>query len=101
MWTTENRLRYNRANLRYPSDLADEEWSLFGPLIPPAKRGGRKREVNVREIINGIMYILSTGCQWQYLLKDLPPKSTVNDCFIRWNFDGTLKQIYETLYVKC
>ena len=79
MWTTENRPRYNRDKLRYPSDLTDEEWSLVEPMIPPAKRGGRKREVAVREVVNGVMYVLSTGCQWRYIPKDLPPKSTVHD----------------------
>ena len=67
--------------LRYPSDLTDEEWSLIEPLIPPAKRGGRKREVVVREVVNGVMYVLSTGCQWRYIPKDLPPRSTVHDYF--------------------
>ena len=79
MWTTENRPRYDRDKLRYPSDLTDEEWSLVEPLIPPAKRGGRKREVVVREVVNGVMYVLSTGCQWRYIPKDLPPRSTVHD----------------------
>jgi hypothetical protein len=67
MWTTKNRPRYDRDKLRYPSDLTDEEWSLVKPLIPPAKRGGRKREVVVREVVNGVMYVLSTGCQWRYI----------------------------------
>ena len=62
MWTTENRPRYNRDRLRYPSDLTDEEWALVEPLIPPAKRGGRRRTVVVREVVNGAMYVLSTGC---------------------------------------
>ncbi len=56
MWTAENRKRYDRSQLRYPSDLTDEEWSLIEPQIAPAKRGGRKREVNVREVMNGVMY---------------------------------------------
>jgi len=77
--------------LRYPSDLTDEEWSLVEPLIPPAKRGGRKREVSVREVVNGVMYVLSTGCQWRYIPKDLPPRSTVHDYLTRWNYDGTLR----------
>src|SRR5689334_18340831 len=64
MWTTENRAKYDRSGLRYPSDLTDAEWSLVGPLIPPAKRGGNKRTVDEREIVNGVMYIPSTGCQW-------------------------------------
>jgi transposase len=63
MWTAENRLRYNRDKLRYPSDLTDEEWSLVKRMIPSAKRGGRRRKVDVREVLNGIMYVLSTGCQ--------------------------------------
>ena len=56
MWTKKNRPRYDRDKLRYPSDLTDEEWSLVAPLIPPAKRGGRKREVEMREVVNGVMY---------------------------------------------
>ena len=64
MWTIENRGRYDRSRLRYPSDLTDAEWSLTKPLIPRSKRGGNKRTVNVREIVNGLMYVLSTGCQW-------------------------------------
>lgn len=57
MWTVENRPRYNRDHLRYPSDVTDQEWALISPLIPPAKRGGRKRTVEVREVVNGIMYV--------------------------------------------
>jgi len=55
MWTDSNRGRYDRSKLRYPSDLTDEEWALVAPLIPPAKRGGNKRRVNVREGVNGLM----------------------------------------------
>ena len=76
MWTKANRGKYNRDGLRYPSDLTDAEWALVEPLIPPAKRGGRKREVDVREVLNGLLYVLSTGCQWRVVPKDLPPKST-------------------------
>jgi transposase len=101
MWTPENRARYDRSKLRYPSDLTDEEWSLIGPLIPPAKRGGNKRTVVEREVINGVMFILATGCQWAALPKDLPPRSTVNDYMRRWDEDGTLDRIHHELYVKC
>jgi hypothetical protein len=59
MWTLENRPRYDRSKLRCPSDLTDEEWALIGPLIPPAKRGGNKRTVDVRAVANGVMYICS------------------------------------------
>ena len=62
MWTPEHRRAHDRKGLRYPSDLTDAEWALVGPLIPPAKRGGRPRDVNVREILNAIFYVLSTGC---------------------------------------
>lgn len=101
MWTNENRGRYDRSRLRYPSDLTDEEWALIGPLIPPAKRGGNKRTVEERAVVNGLMYILSTGCQWAQLPKDLPARSTVNDYFQRWDYDGTLARIHHALYVKC
>ena len=83
MWTTENRARYDRSKLRYPTDLTDDEWALVEPLIPPAKRGGNKRTVNMREVVNGLMYILGTGCQWAAIPKDLAPRSTVNDYFLR------------------
>ena len=101
MWTNENRGRYDRSKLRYPSDLTDEEWALIGPLIPPAKRGGNKRTVDERDVVNGVMYILSTGCQWAALPKDLPPRSTVNDYLRRWDDDRTLDRIHHALYVQC
>lgn len=101
MWTKTNRRKYNRDGLRYPSDLTDEEWALVEPLIPPAKRGGRRREVNVREVLNGLLYVLSTGCQWRAVPKDLPPKSTLFSYFDLWNWDGTLGRIHQELYVKC
>ena len=74
MWTVEHRHAANRSGLRYPSDLTDAEWALVEPMIPPARHGGRKRSVNVREVLNGIFYGLWTGCQWKALPKDLPPK---------------------------
>jgi hypothetical protein len=75
MWKQENRQRYNRDKLRYPSDLTDAEWSLVEALMPPAKWGGCRREVDVREILDGIMYVLSTSCQWRYVPGDLQPRS--------------------------
>jgi transposase len=101
MWTNANRARYERRGLRYPSDLTDEEWALIRPLIPPAKRGGNKRTVDMRAVVNGVMYVLSTGCQWAALPKDLPRRSTVNDYFRRWDWDGTLMRIHHALYVQC
>ena len=101
MWTNENRQRYERRALRYPSDLKDEEFALVEPLIPPAKRGGRRRGVDVREVLNGLLYVLSTGCQWAAMPKDLPPKSTVYDYFDLWSWDGTLARIHDALYLAC
>src|SRR3990170_1914226 len=99
MWKPEHRVAADRRGLRYPSDLIDAEWALIEPLIPPAKHGGRPREVNVREVLNGIFYLLWTGCQWPALPKDLPPKSTVYDYFDLWEWDGTLERIHHALYV--
>jgi transposase len=101
MWTTENRHRYSRDKLRYPSDLTDDEWAQVEHLIPTARRGGRRREVDVREVLNGVMYVLSTGCPWRYIPKDLPPRSTLYDYFQRWDHDGTLGEIHYELYQKC
>jgi transposase len=82
------------------------EWD--GPEIPgrrrlmaDRRRRGGKRTVDMREVVNGVMYVLSTGCQWRYIPKDLPPRSTVHDYFSRWGYDGTLEKIHYTLYVKC
>ncbi len=58
MWTNENRDSYNRDRLRYPSDLTDAEWALVEPLIPPPKRGGNKRTVNIRDVLDGLMYFI-------------------------------------------
>lgn len=100
MWTQENRRVYERRGLRYPSDLTDEEWALVEPLIPPAKRGGRWRTVNIREVLNGVFYVLMTGCQWRALPKDLPPKSTVHEYLGLWEWDGTLARIHHALFVE-
>src|ERR671926_240417 len=101
MWTKENRARYDRSGLRYESDLTDAEWALVAPLIPPAKHGGAKRSVEVREILNGLMYILSTGCQWRAIPKDLPPRSTLWGYFDLWDYDGTVQRLHHALFVQC
>ena len=100
MWTNEHRRAADRRGLRYPSDLNDGEWALIAPLIPLAKHGGRKRSVDLREVLNAIFYVLSTGCQWQALPKDLPPKSTAWDYLDLWEWDGTLERIHHALYVE-
>ena len=70
-------------------------------MIPRAKRGGNKRTVDEREVMNGLMYVLSTGCQWLAIPKDLPPRSTVHHYFCRWQYDGTLDRLHHALYVLC
>jgi putative transposase len=83
----------------YPSDLTDEQWAILEPLIPPARqnRGGRPREVKMREIVNAIFYVNRSGCQWDMLPHDLLPKSTVYEYFSEWRKDGTLTNILTTL----
>jgi len=97
MWTQENRRLYDPPVERYPSDLTDEQWSLVGPMIPPAKRGGRRRSVDLRQVLNAIFYVASTGCQWRALPKDLPPKSTAWEYLDLWSWDGTLVKIQDAL----
>ena len=99
--TTVSPSKYKRDQLRYPSNLTDEEWPHVAPVIAPAKHGGRKRKVDCREIANGSMDGLSTRCQWRTVQKDLPPRSTLYDYFDLWTYDGTLANIHPALDVKC
>ena len=85
----------------YPSDLTDEEWTHVEPVIPAAKDGGNRRRVNIREVVNGIMSILRTGCQWRAIPKDLPPRSSVFDYLELWSLDGTLDRVHHALYAEC
>ncbi len=81
------------------------EWALVAPLTPPARHGGAPRRVDEREIVNRLLYILSnilsTGCQWWAIPKDLPPRSTLHDDLDRWHRDGTLERLHFALYVQC
>lgn len=81
----------------YPSDISDEEWALLEPLIPAAKRGGRRRSTNMREVFNAIFYVLKSGCQWDMLPHDFPPKGTVYDYFNTWRKDGTWQRMNQGL----
>ena len=101
MWTTQNRSKYDRSALRYPSDLTDAEWALVQPCIAPGKRGGDKRTVDLREVTNALLYVLSTGCQWRAIPKDLAPRSTVHGYFELWTWDGTLDRMHHALFVLC
>src|SRR5512135_325934 len=81
----------------YKTDLTDAQWKTITPLIPPAKPGGRPREVDMREILNTLLYQARTGCQRELLPHDLPPKSTVSDFFAQWRDDGTGQRITDAL----
>ena len=84
----------------YPSDLADAQWSIIAPLIPPAWPGGRRRSVNMRDVINGILYLNRTGCSWRQLPHDLPPWGTVHYYYRRFRIDGSWKMIHDKLREK-
>ncbi len=81
----------------YATDLTDDQWIILEPLIPQAKRGGRPREVDMREVINTILYLNRTGCQWEMVPHDLLPKSTVYDYFAAWRDDGTWQRMMDAL----
>src|SRR4051794_8074620 len=101
MWTNANHALYDRSKLRYPSDLTDEEWALVAPVIPPAKRGGNKRTVDVREVVKWADVRAEHGLPVGGGPEDLPPRSTVNHYFRRWDDDGTLHRMHHALYVRC
>ena len=81
----------------YKSDVTNPQWDLIKDLFPAAKRGGRPRKVDLREVVNSILYQARTGCQWEYLPHDLYPKSTVWDYFVAWQQDGTWQKVLDTL----
>jgi putative transposase len=81
----------------YPSDLTDEQWAILRPLIPPARHGGAPRTVDMREVLNALLYLNRSGCQWDMLPHDLLPKSTAYDYFARWRDDGTWQKLLDAL----
>src|SRR3954469_13391967 len=84
----------------YPSDVTDAQWALVQPHLPAAPVGGRPRKTDLRDVVNAILYILRAGCQWRYLPKDFPPKSTVWRYFDAWRKDGTLDAVHDLLRTK-
>jgi transposase len=80
----------------YPSDLTDAEWALVEPFIP-VYPGGRPRTTRMRDVVDAVFYLLRTGCQWRYLPKDFPPRSTVWGYFDEWRHNGTLDHIHDAL----
>lgn len=81
----------------YPTDLTDDEWELVEGLIPLQLPGGRERTTDMRSLLNGIFYLLRTGCAWRMLPRDYPPWPTVYEYFARWKADGTISRIHDTL----
>jgi transposase len=100
MWTAENRAQYERKGQRYPSDVTDEEWALVEPHLPKARVGRRYPAADRRSVLDGILYVLTTGCQWRQLPKDFPSKTTVHRYFIEWQSDGTLTRLHHALYAQ-
>src|SRR5919108_2206121 len=88
------------AGAAYPSDLTEAQWALIAPLIPPAEPGGRARGVDMHEIVNGILYVLRSGCSWRILPHDFPPWGTVHYSYRRFRRDGTWLQVHDRLRAK-
>ena len=82
---------------RYPTDLTDAQWELVAPLVPPPKRGGRPRTVEMREVLNAILYMDRAGCQWRMLPREYPNWKTVYWYFTRWQDDGTWERMTDAL----
>ena len=92
-WTEITRRQYRRDGSRYASDLTDEEWELIVPHLPAAKPLGRRRTTDLRHVVNAMLYLWTTGCQWRLLPTDFPPYSTVQRFFYGWRDDGTWRRI--------
>lgn len=88
-WTETTRLHYRREGLRFASDMTDAEWELLKPLMPEPAGIGRPRTTDLRAVVNAMLYVLGSGCQWRALGRDFPPRSTVQGYFYRWRDDGT------------
>ena len=88
IWTETTRSKYERDNDRYASNLTEGEWQLIAPFLPAAARHGRPRTTDLREVMNALLYMAATGCQWRMLPKEFPPYSTVQGYFYRWRDEG-------------
>jgi putative transposase len=96
-WTKTTRKQYRRNGLRYASDLTDREWQVIARLLPKPRRVGRPREVDLRVVMNAMLYILATGCQWRALPKDFPPFTTVQYYFYNWRDTQVWRRINRAL----
>lgn len=98
MWEPQKRIRGAMRGARFTTDLTDNEWAVVEPIIPPPKPPMIKRKVDIREVVNGLLYLLAMPCAWSRLPADLPPRSTLYYYFYLWNRDGTLLRIHDALY---
>jgi transposase len=99
-WTETTRRQYQRDDLRYASDTTDAEWALIAPHLPPPRRLGRPRTTELRSVVDALLYILATGCQWRLLPRDFPPYSTVQRFFYRWREDGIWQRVNHDLMMR-
>lgn len=99
MWTEITRCDYERRGGRYASDMTDREWALIAPFMPPRKTTGRPRTTDLRDVLDAILYMAATGCQWAMLPNDFPPPSTVQRYFYDWRDTGLLRTINHHLVV--
>lgn len=96
-WTGIARREHSREGLRYPSDMTDAEWALAAPFVPAARRGGRPRTADMREVLNAMLYVAASGCAWRLLPKCFPPVSTVRRYFYAWRNAGLFEAINTVL----
>ncbi len=99
-WTEITRRQYRRDELRYTSDMTDAEWALIAPHLPAPRRLGRPRTTQLRSVVDALLYILATGCQWRLLPRDFPPYSTVQRFFYRWREDGVWQRVNHDLVMR-
>lgn len=99
-WTEITRPHYRRDGMRYSSDLTDAEWALVAPHLPPAKPLGRPRGTDLRAVVDAMLYVLTTGCQWRLLPKGFPPYTTVQRFFYGWRDDGTWRRLNHALLMQ-
>jgi transposase len=100
MWTETTHQQYRRDGLRYASDVSDAEWAQIEALLPVPKRLGRPRTTQMRQVVNAMLYLLTTGCQWRLLPKEFPPFSTVQRFFYRWRDAGLWQTINHFLVMR-
>ncbi|MBA3587907.1 MAG: IS5 family transposase [Chloroflexi bacterium] len=96
-WTETTREHYRREGARYASDVTDAEWTLIAPHLPPPARRGRPRKTELRTVVDAILFLASTGCQWRQLPKEFPPYTTVQGFFYAWRDEGRWASINHAL----